>query len=118
MTESGKVYAWGQNSQGQVGVNAVGRETLTSDELQTNLICKPIVVFPFYQRKEGSEGLLKAKELPVQIIAYEDFSFVLCKSGRVYSWGSTKSLACLPEDARTSHDPMRLPGFLGRLTNE
>ena len=99
-------------------MNAVGRETLTSDELQTNLICKPIVVFPFYQRKEGSEGLLKAKELPVQIIAYEDFSFVLCKSGRVYSWGSTKSLACLPEDARTSHDPMRLPGFLGRLTNE
>ena len=67
------------------------------------------MVFPLSGSK-GQKGALQKgekihQELPVQIIAYKNYSFVVTQSGRVYSWGS-------PPD-----DPTKA-GFLGRKISD
>eukprot|EP00403_Amphidinium_massartii_P034638 CAMPEP_0178443782 /NCGR_PEP_ID=MMETSP0689_2-20121128/39101_1 /TAXON_ID=160604 /ORGANISM="Amphidinium massartii, Strain CS-259" /LENGTH=578 /DNA_ID=CAMNT_0020067857 /DNA_START=46 /DNA_END=1782 /DNA_ORIENTATION=+ len=68
LTNQGKVYAWGENTQGQLGVN----------DLQTRY--EPVAV----------EGL----DTVVQILAVDNMSYALTSKGDVFAWGDNKE-GCL-----------------------
>lgn len=66
LTDSGDVYAWGSNSDGQLGVSGI-----------------PTVGSSTPLRVSLPEGVVVK-----QIMAGADFSYVLSEDGRAYSWGS------------------------------
>lgn len=109
LTHSGRVYGWGNNMHGQVGVLMSNEDALmksTDDRsnmeqsviVHKNILWEPVLVYP-------SLEMLKQQELPSifdfgkQLEVYEDSSFLLSEDGYLFSWGKNEN------------------GFLGRQAN-
>lgn len=46
LTTDGKVYAWGDNSSGQVGIDDLRKEEYQDKEKDRTYVFKPVLVFP------------------------------------------------------------------------
>ena len=85
LLETGKIYAWGSNEYGQLGVDVQRQfslwNSLSNDDTDDIYEGKP-------QLLETLEGGYNADYKAVDVAAGHFSSFVVCDSGRVYGWGA------------------------------
>lgn len=76
LTRCGKVYSWGSNFFGQVGV--------INEREHSDLVEQPRLVYPLEQHIDKNSD---EDTTAVQVAASDDNSFLLTASGRIFSWG-------------------------------
>ncbi|CAD7962871.1 unnamed protein product [Amoebophrya sp. A25] len=86
--DRGRVYAWGTNATGQLGVGAPSGNDIHSAPV--------LVTFP---RDEGSTALMPQI---IQVVATGNSSFALSRSGEVFSWGANKNFLLGLEGVKAS----------------
>lgn len=81
MSDSGDVYAWGSNSDGQLGL-MMPRSERPSDPAEEEDIAEPYSMVPALVEAPGLDD-----ERVIKISAGARHSVALCESGAAYSWG-------------------------------
>lgn len=88
---SGKVYAWGDNTFGQVGFqNRFGKKSKSSKSSSNKAFYSPVLVYNPNENDDPLNGKNKAK----QIVAYNDTSFMLNigeHPTEIYGWGRNEN---------------------------